>query len=77
MSDAKRSGHTSAPSGIPVGRGSTYDGEAFPGSPTVCPPPPAGTHYDVIEVGLQAPDPVPTGELLTGQVRYHAAGVCP
>lgn len=29
----------------------------------------AGTNYDVIEVGLLAPEPYPTGELLTGQVR--------
>lgn len=29
----------------------------------------SGTNYDVIEVGLLAPEPYPTGELLTGQVR--------
>lgn len=32
----------------------------------------AGTNYEVLEVGLQAPVPHPTGELLTGQVRWAA-----
>lgn len=35
----------------------------------------AGTNYEVNEVGLLAPDPHPTGELLTGQV--SKAGVLP
>lgn len=30
---------------------------------------PPGTNYEVSEVGLLAPEPTPTGELLTGQVR--------
>ncbi len=38
--------------------GSTYEPNAL-----------SGTNYEVIEVGLLAPEPNPTGELLTGQVR--------
>lgn len=42
---------------------------------------PAGTNYEVIECGLLAPDPFPTGQLLTGQVGYmlgacRVASVC-
>jgi translation elongation factor EF-4 len=35
----------------------------------------AGTNYEVNEVGLLAPDPFPTGELLTGQVGYMLVGM--
>ncbi|PSC76214.1 translation factor GUF1 mitochondrial isoform X1 isoform B [Micractinium conductrix] len=34
-----------------------------------------GTNYEVNEVGLLAPDPHPTGELLTGQVGYMLVGM--
>ncbi|EFN57155.1 hypothetical protein CHLNCDRAFT_56093 [Chlorella variabilis] len=34
-----------------------------------------GTHYEVNEVGLLAPEPQPTGELLTGQVGYMLVGM--
>ena len=37
--------------------------------------PPTGTHYEVNEVGLLAPEPQPTGELLTGQVGYMLVGM--
>lgn len=32
--------------------------------------PASGTNYEVLEVGLLAPNPTPTGQLLTGQVGY-------
>ena len=35
----------------------------------------AGTNYEVNEVGLLAPEPFPTGELLTGQVGYMLVGM--
>ncbi|KAL4425285.1 hypothetical protein ABPG75_009301 [Micractinium tetrahymenae] len=35
----------------------------------------SGTNYEVGEVGLLAPEPYPTGELLTGQVGYMLVGM--
>ncbi|KAI3434957.1 hypothetical protein D9Q98_003011 [Chlorella vulgaris] len=34
-----------------------------------------GTNYEVLEVGLLAPNPTPTGQLLTGQVGYMLVGM--
>ena len=59
-----------APAAAPQAASAAPPHHGPPANPSV-----PGIHYEVIECGLLAPDPFPTGQLLTGQVGYMLVGM--